>query len=229
MIFKEPLFFLTTNSTILYKHELILFSSDTRIFVYSIFRTTDTIHFHCFYIVYSTSFSRFLISSFISLYSPNSLFTKANSLCLIYKVIKALEIETLIALIFLLTILFFVLLSCFLDDCLIIILFDSCSDCTNFWSYYKACNAYRNRDYWSKCRNWSISTDSRNENKKMFKVIQSPKNDFYVFSLIKSYFIFTKTFIVSSIFFLKSRLMFSFHIFVCKVLIRILCRSSGSH
>ena len=55
-------------------------SSDTWIFIRSIFLATDTIRFHCFYIVYSTTFRIFstlsgiLIPSFISLCSINSLF-----------------------------------------------------------------------------------------------------------------------------------------------------------
>ena len=51
-------------------------SSDTRNFVYSIFVTTNTICFHCFYIVYSTTFTGLLFSSFISLYSINTLLSK---------------------------------------------------------------------------------------------------------------------------------------------------------
>ena len=46
-----------------------LSSSNTRIFVWSIFFTNDVICFHCFYIGYSTAFSWFFISSLISLYS----------------------------------------------------------------------------------------------------------------------------------------------------------------
>ena len=39
--------------------------------------------FNCFYIVYSTAFLRFLISSLISLYSLDTLFTETNSSWLI--------------------------------------------------------------------------------------------------------------------------------------------------
>ena len=48
----------------------------TIIFVCSIFFTTETISFHCFHsiVVYSTTFSGF----FISLYSPNMLFTQSK-------------------------------------------------------------------------------------------------------------------------------------------------------
>ena len=59
--------------------------------------TTDTIRFHCFYIVYFTAFSGFLISFFISLYFLNTLFTEINSSWLIYEFIKALQIRTSIA------------------------------------------------------------------------------------------------------------------------------------
>ena len=47
-----------------------------------------------FYIVYSAEASGFFISSFISLYSLNTLFTETNSPWLIYESIKALEIRT---------------------------------------------------------------------------------------------------------------------------------------
>ena len=43
------------------------------------FFTTDAIRTHCFYIMYSKEVSEFLISSLISLYSLNSLFTETNS------------------------------------------------------------------------------------------------------------------------------------------------------
>ena len=69
-------------------------SSDTRVFARSIFLTTDAISFCCFYVINSTPFSGFLISSLISLYSVNTLFTETNSSRLIYKSIKALEIKT---------------------------------------------------------------------------------------------------------------------------------------
>ena len=68
--------------------------SDTWIFVRSIFFTTDAIYFHCFYITYSTEFSGFFFSSFISLYSLNTLLTETNPSWLIYELIKALTIRT---------------------------------------------------------------------------------------------------------------------------------------
>ena len=48
------------------------------------------------YIVYWTAFSEFLIFSFISLYSINTLFTEISSLWLICESFKALEIKYLI-------------------------------------------------------------------------------------------------------------------------------------
>ena len=45
-------------------------------FVCSIISASDATHFHCFYIIYSRKFLGFLISSFISLYSLSTLFTK---------------------------------------------------------------------------------------------------------------------------------------------------------
>ena len=71
-------------------------SSNTRIFIHSIFFGTEATPFHCFYTMYTTAFSGFLISSFISLYSLNRLFTEINFSCLIYELIKASEIKTLI-------------------------------------------------------------------------------------------------------------------------------------
>ena len=74
LIFNESQFFLATNSTIWLKQSILFSFFDTWIFVRSIFLTTDTIGFHCFYIIYSTEVSGFFISSFISLYSLNTLF-----------------------------------------------------------------------------------------------------------------------------------------------------------
>ena len=68
--------------------------SNMWIFASSIFFTTDTIRFHCFYIICSTEVSGFFISSFISLYSLNILFTETSSSWLIYESIKVLEIRT---------------------------------------------------------------------------------------------------------------------------------------
>ena len=47
------------------------------------------------YKVYSTELSGFLVSSFISIYFLNTLFTEINLPWLIYESIKALEIKTL--------------------------------------------------------------------------------------------------------------------------------------
>ena len=75
---------------------MILFSSfDTRIFVRNVFLTTNAIHFHCFYIAYSTAFLGFLISFFISSYSLSTLFTETNSSWIIYELVKVLGIKTL--------------------------------------------------------------------------------------------------------------------------------------
>ena len=52
--------------------------------------TTNTIGFHCFYIIY---FKEVFISSFISSYSLNTLFSEINSSWLKYESIKALEIK----------------------------------------------------------------------------------------------------------------------------------------
>ena len=117
-------------------------SSNLRIFVCSIFLTTDAMCFHYFHIVYSTALSGFLISSFISLHSLNALFTKTNSSWLIYKSIKVLEIKTLI--VFNLVFANKTILSCFFFFFLMIdLLFNFCSDCTNFKFYYRNRNTYR--------------------------------------------------------------------------------------
>ena len=95
MIFNETSLFLTTNSTIWYMHWSILSSSsNTRIFVCSIFFTIDAIYFCHFYLVHSTAFLWLLTSSFILLYSINALFTEQNSSWLIYESLKPLEIKT---------------------------------------------------------------------------------------------------------------------------------------
>ena len=92
LIFKERQFVLVTNRK---KYYSILISfSTTWIFVCSIFLTTDTIGFHHFYILHSTEVSGYFITSFISFYSLNTLFTETNSSWLIYESIKALEIRT---------------------------------------------------------------------------------------------------------------------------------------
>ena len=80
--------------------------------LYTFYLTTifhHYLHYHCFYIisfirfsayithfyrVYSTKFSGFFISFFISLYSLNTLVTEINSSWPIYESIKALEIRT---------------------------------------------------------------------------------------------------------------------------------------
>ena len=69
-------------------------SSNSRTFVCSIFLTNDTILFHRFYTVCSTTFSGFLIFSFISLYYRSTLFSETNSEWVIYESIGALEIKT---------------------------------------------------------------------------------------------------------------------------------------
>ena len=77
--------------------------------MFSIQPQSSIIIYYCFYTTfftflclyqpnlysYSTEVSGFLISFFISLYSINSLFTELNSSWLIYELIKALEIKTL--------------------------------------------------------------------------------------------------------------------------------------
>ena len=86
MIFSQPCLFLTKNSTIWYKHWWILFiSSKTRILDQNNFLKTDTVCFHCVYIVYSITLLGF---SF-----PYLLFTETNSSWLIYESIKSLEIK----------------------------------------------------------------------------------------------------------------------------------------
>ena len=56
--------------------------------------TTDTTGFHCFYIAYYTKISGISTSSFILLYSVNTLFTETSSSWLIYESIKVFEIRT---------------------------------------------------------------------------------------------------------------------------------------
>ena len=68
----------------------IVFVPNFWISVCSIFLTTNTIGFQCFYIIY---FTEIFISSFISSYSLNTLFTETNSSWLKYESIKALEIK----------------------------------------------------------------------------------------------------------------------------------------
>ena len=58
------------------------------------FFTTDTIGFHCFYIIYSTEVSGFFISFLISLYYLKIFLTETKSPCLRYELIKVLEIRT---------------------------------------------------------------------------------------------------------------------------------------
>ena len=92
LILNESQIFLASNCTIWQKHQSILFSfSNTWISVCSIFLTTDTVGFYCFYIIY---FTEFFISSFILLYYLNTLFTERNSSWLIYESIKKLEVKT---------------------------------------------------------------------------------------------------------------------------------------
>ena len=63
---------------------------------YTIFSMGFSACINHIYIIYFTAFSGYLISSLISLYSLNTLFTETNRLWLIYESIKALEIKTLI-------------------------------------------------------------------------------------------------------------------------------------
>ena len=58
---------------------LLRTSSDIRIFIRSYFVTTETIGFHCFYILPFSVFLGILTSSFIPLYYFNILFTEMNS------------------------------------------------------------------------------------------------------------------------------------------------------
>ena len=79
LIFTEPQFFLGTNSTTVTSiNDFCLVFLTLEFFVRSIFLTTDTIRFRCSYIAYFKAFSGVLISSFISLYSLNTLFTEKN-------------------------------------------------------------------------------------------------------------------------------------------------------
>ena len=89
-------FSISTNSTFWCEHQYMLSSSsDTRIFVCSIFCKSDTIGFRCFYIIYSTTFLGLLITSFILLHSLNMLFAETNSswLIYIYELYQAFEIK----------------------------------------------------------------------------------------------------------------------------------------
>ena len=87
-----------------------MFSSyDTKIFVCSIFLTTDKICFLCLSVVCFTKFLGFFISLFMLLHSLNTLFTETNSSWLIYKSIKVLETKTLILFKFFLAIYMFAL------------------------------------------------------------------------------------------------------------------------
>ena len=71
------------------------------IIIYYYFYVISFIHFSVYinhiFIVYSTELLGILISSFVSLYSLNILFTEKKSLWLINEFIKALEIKTSIA------------------------------------------------------------------------------------------------------------------------------------
>ena len=83
------------NRAIWYKRSSILFSSsDALIFAHSIVLATETVRFHCFYIIYSIAFLGFLISFFVSLYSLSTLFTEINSSWVIYESIKAITLKT---------------------------------------------------------------------------------------------------------------------------------------
>ena len=109
---------------------MIYFNScDTQIFLRSIFLTTNTIGFHCFYMVYFTGFLEFFIS-FISLYSSSTVFAGTNSSWLIYESIKTLDIKTLIVFYLAFTNYFIMLCPLFLHNWLILL--NSCSYCTNF-------------------------------------------------------------------------------------------------
>ena len=75
--------FFIKNRAIWYKPQPILFgSSNTTIFI---------LKYSTAYLVYSRAFSGFLISSFVSLYSLNTILTETISSWLIYGSIKALE------------------------------------------------------------------------------------------------------------------------------------------
>ena len=52
-----------------------------------------------------------------------------------------------------------------------VILFNSCSDCTNFYFYCRTCNTYGNSNDWSKCRNWNTTSNCWNQNKQVFNII----------------------------------------------------------
>ena len=92
-----------------------------------------------FYMVCSTAFSRFLVSPFISSYSRNIFFTETNFSWLIHEWIKAFEIKTAIEFYLVFanntTWLFYVI---FFDNGFI--LFNLCSNCTNFYFYCRTHN-----------------------------------------------------------------------------------------
>ena len=60
----------------------------------SMYLTTDTIQFDGFYIVYCVAFSGIFVSSCISLYYLDRLFTKSNLSWLIFGLIKDIETKT---------------------------------------------------------------------------------------------------------------------------------------
>ena len=96
--------------------------------------------FRLFYNVYYTVFSGFWMSSFISLYSLNTLFIETNSSWLAYKLVRASKMKNLTVL----NLIFAVntILSCFFLFFLInkLCLFSYCSDFTHFHPYCRTCN-----------------------------------------------------------------------------------------
>ena len=118
--------------------------------------------FNHIYVVYSTEFSGFLFSSFISLYF-------LNTSLLIYESIKDSEIKLWLCLIlFLLAALFCQAFFLFLGNWLI--LFKSYSGYLIFYFYRRSCNSNRNSNYWSTCINWNTSTNCCSKYKQVLNI-----------------------------------------------------------
>ena len=107
-------------------------------FYFVCFSTLQAIQWHCFINIlwWTVEVFKFWIDSFISSYSFNTLFKETNSSWLIYELIKAVEIKTLLIMLFIYKMLF--------NLNYWLILFNSCSCFTNFNSYCRTRNVYRN-------------------------------------------------------------------------------------
>ena len=77
-------FYVVNSTTVLHHYLLFFLNHFTRFSAY----------INHIFIVYSTEVLGFFISSFVSLYSLNTIVTKINLWCLLYESIKALEIKT---------------------------------------------------------------------------------------------------------------------------------------